>query len=273
MAGFTDAREEVTLLAMLADATNTQLELLSADRHLTHIDEQSAGWAAGVRLICDVDDTLFASINEPVYPGGARYPGALAFVARCGQTRGRPVTILTARPEGQGGVLEDRLRRELDARGVAAATVLSGRALWLLGHEAMAAGKAINLAHLMALHPVDSFVLVGDSGQGDVALARQALDAWPTRIVAVFIHLVNPSLTTLKSGELDHPDSRIVFFGTYVEAARKALSLGLMSQSDVAAVGAEARSELAGIAFDTPAQAVAAQTAMKIALSSATIRS
>ena len=369
VAGFTDAREEVTLLSMLADATNAELEWLSSDRHLTHdlvasiedhiagdpnrrrlldwavarlpkldpgaqaswlpaftgigdegrqaivavmraatgdglrrlldavdargdhrdlawivfdhlgaeqreavlahIRAQAAGWTPGVRLICDVDDTLFASVNEPVYPGGAMYPGALAFLARCGQTRGsRPITILTARPEGQGGLLEDRLRRELTARGVATATVLSGRTLWLLGHEAMATGKAINLAHFMELHPADRFVLVGDSGQGDVVLARQALAAWPGRILAVFIHLVNPSLATLKSGELDAPDARIVFFSTYVEAARAAVALGLLAPADVAAVIAEARGELGGIAFFTPAQALAAQSALDRAISS-----
>jgi len=372
VAGFTDTREEATLLAMLADATNAQLEWLSLDRHLTHdlvtsiedhiagdpnrrrlldwavgrlpnlepsaqaawlpaftgigdlgrqaivaimqaatgdglrrlldavdargdhkdlawivfdhlddeqrevvlahIQEQAAGWVPCVRVICDVDDTLFASINEPVYPGGAMYPGALAFLARCGQvhSHSQPITVLTARPEGQGGVLEDRLRRELAARGVAAATVLSGRTPWLFGDGAMAAGKGVNLAHMVALHPADRFVLVGDSGQGDVTLARQALSTWPGCVLAVFIHMVIPSQATLRSGELDHPDGRIVFFGTYVEAAREALALGLMSRTDVAAVIAEARGELAGIGFHTVGQAGEARSALESAIISIT---
>ena len=211
-----------------------------------------------MRVISDVDDTLLAGRNDPIFPNGTLYPGAVSFLARCGQVGvgHAPITILTARPEGRFGVMENMWRRALAARGVPTATMLSGSVRRALGHKSIVAGKAVNLGNLLALHPKDRLVLVGDTGQGDVALARQALDNFPDRVLAAFIHMVIPSRTTLRTDK-----SGIVFFGTYVEAAMRASELGLLSEADVASVVADSRVELAGVKFRTPEKAAAAKMA------------
>ena len=240
----------------------TRLGPLQQRTVLAHIAAQSGDWTPVIRVVSDMDDTLVAASNDPGYPSGALYPGAVAFLARCGQDGDarEPITILTARPEGRG-LLEDRLRRALAARGVPTATVLMGNLTKIFGHATIVAGKARNLQYLVALYPKDRFVLVGDSGQGDVALARQAMDTYSGRVVAAFIHKVTPSRTTLRSDT-----SGIIFFDTYVEAAVQACQLGLLTEADVAAVVTEARVELGAIEFRNLAQAVAAYAALEDAV-------
>ena len=225
------------------------------DAMLRHIARQAKGWTPVVRVVSDMDDTLMASLNDPIYPSGVLYPGVLAFLARCGA--GAPVTIVTARPEGRSGVLEDRLRRLLAARGVPTATVLSGSFRNLTSYNAMARRKAANIRNLAALHPADQLVLVGDSGQGDVKLARRVTQAWPGRVPAFFIHELMPSAVTMHRDE-----GAMLFFSTYVEAAAKAVTVGLLSQDDLAAVVDEAQADLAKIVFRTAAQAEVARASL-----------
>jgi len=226
------------------------------DAVLAHIAAQSRDWPAERHVVVDVDDTLFSSIHDAVYPVGTLYPGVLEFLARCGG--GTPVIVVTARPEGQAGVFEDRLRRRLDGYGLTSVAVLSGRLLQVFTDAAMAARKGANLDHLMALHPVDRFVLVGDDGQGDVMLAHQAIKAWGDRIAGVFIHHVAEGAVATVPG--------ISFFSCYAEAARQARTLGLLSARDAAAVACRARDELLAVTFDSPARERAAREAFNQAL-------
>ena len=219
---------------------------------LSHIDEMAPDWPRCVHVVTDVDDTLYASINDKVYPAGTVYPGALEFLTLCG--RGAPVIVVTARPE----VLEDRLRRRLDGFGLSDVAVLSGRVGQVFSNGAMAARKAVNLEHLMALHAGDRFVLVGDDGQGDVTLAQQAIARWGDRVAGVFIHHVMSGPVT--------PVDGIAFFGSYVEAATAAQTLGLMTSSDVHQVAQGARAGLASVVFESPARERAARQEFNRAL-------
>ena len=237
----------------------TRLDGAQRDAVLAHIAQQGESWPEAVRVISDVDDTVVATFVDPLYPSGTVYPGVLALLERCGH--GAPVTIVTARPEGQAGFLEDHLRRMLAARSVATATVLSGRLRNLLGYNAMATRKVINIEHMTQLHPKDNFVLFGDTRQGDIQLAHRAVEAWPGRVLGVFIHeLAQPRPP-------DHQDSRrVTFFDTYIDAAATAVNWGLLTTGDLDAVVAEARQDLAGVAFRNAANAQAAQVSLQVSI-------
>ena len=225
---------------------------------LSRIAEAAAAWPECRHVVADVDDTLYSSLNDKVYPGGTVYPGALEFLTHCG--RGAPVIVVTARPEA----LEDNLRRRLDGYGLHDVAVLSGRLGQVFSNGAMAARKGVNLEHLMALHPNDRFVLVGDDGQGDVTLAREAMGRWGRRVAGVFIHHILPGPVT--------PVDGIVFFGSYVEAADGARALGLMTRRDVKRMARDARDVLTSIQFDSPARERAARQQFNEALDVSGVR-
>jgi len=263
----TDGNELRELLATLdtqgdhRDVEWIVYQYLDSDQRtavLGHIAEASGTWPECVRVVVDADDTLFSAINDSVYPRGVLYPGVLEFVALCG--RCAPAIVVTARPE----VLEDRLRRRLDGYGLVDVAVLSGRLGQLSTYDAMAARKAVNLEHLMALHPRDRFVLIGDDGQGDVMLARQAIAQWGDRLAGVFIHHVAQGPVT--------PVDGIAYFRSYLEAAVAAQRLELMRRSDVQTVARSARDGLASLQFDTPARERAAKVEFNQALELADVR-
>ena len=187
---------------------------------LGHIAEQSSSWTPAIRVVSDVDDTVIASINDRSHPTGELYPGVITFLTQLGDDPG--ITFLTARLQGRFGVMEDLLRQQLLALGLPTATVLTGRIGFIATRRAQARRKAINLGHLLALHPNERVILVGDTVQGDVILANYALKTWPDRMVAVFIHLV---------GELkDRPAAGIVCFKDYEQAWQQAEERGLLQR-------------------------------------------
>ena len=221
---------------------------------LAHIGVESAAWPGAVRVVVDIDDTLFASLHDRVYPHGVLYPGALAFLTRCGGPTkygrgGAPLTVVTARPE----MLEPGTWRQLTRLGVPALAVLSGSVTSVATDGAMADRKAVNVEHLLVLHPKDRLVLVGDDGQGDLDLARQALAEWPSRVAAVFIHHVASAPPS--------PVAGVTFFDNYVDAAAQAAGLGLLQPGDVTRVAHAAHDELAGLRFADPAREWAARDA------------
>ena len=219
---------------------------------LCRIAEAAPSWPRCVHVVADVDDTMYSSINDKVYPGGVLYPGVIEFLTLCG--RDAPIIVVTARPEA----LEDGLRRRLDGYGLHDVAVLSGRLGQVFSNGSMAARKVVNLEHLIALHPNDRFVLVGDDGQGDVMLAREAIARWGDRVAGVFIHHILPGPVT--------PVDGVNFFGSYIEAAAAARALGLMTGRDVKQVARSARDELTAVRFDSASRERAAKQQFNKAL-------
>lgn len=95
---------------------------------MRHLEAELGGGARPrLKLVSDIDDTLFASQHDRSYPHRRQpYPGARAFHYAFGLKR--PiwdlVAFLTARPEGVDGAARRQTRAQLDQVGYGRATLL-----------------------------------------------------------------------------------------------------------------------------------------------------
>ena len=147
-----------------------------------------------IKALSDVDDTLYASLNDRRYPRGKTYPGVTEFYRQLlrGSSHaagaGGDLVFLTARPKIRTGNIEDLTHFQLRERGVGQATILSGDFLHLIGSEAIAQRKFENFVQYQQLFPEYGFVFIGDSGQGDALFGERILGDFPHRVRAVVIH-------------------------------------------------------------------------------------
>lgn len=205
---------------------------------------------AGTKLLSDIDDTLYASLNDKRYDKGTIYPGVHAFHAALagkpadGQT---DLVFLSARPRDRMGILETVwTQRSLEKMGTAANVVLSGSLLGLLNHERMAAKKLENFEEYAALFREYRFVFVGDSGQGDPALAQSLRARHAAEVPLTFIHdLGDPGLDAAQRAEA-RAEGR-VYFDSYVGAALAAAEHGLVSDDGLRAVVEASEAALPGL--------------------------
>jgi hypothetical protein len=202
-----------------------------------------------IRVLSDIDDTIYASLHDTRYPKGTLYPGVLAFYRELAgvapETQGAGfVTFISARPGDRGGLVERVTRETLTEFGFDGATLLAGTLRGLRSHEAMAQTKRTNLARYRALYPEYRFVFVGDSGQGDAAFGAMILADFPDDVLAVFIHdVVNEAdgRFPLPAAERAVEAGRqIYYFDTYPDAARIAQELQLLDAAAVERVEAAA---------------------------------
>lgn len=166
-----------------------------------------------LRVVSDIDDTIYSSLKDQRYPTGTVYPGVVELY---GQLTALPPIFLTARPELALSMMERLTHRQLRHLGWKEATVLSGSLPGLLGHRRMAEQKARTLTSYAELFPEYRFLFFGDSGQGDWALAK-LLFANKGRIIEhAFIHEIAQGGRKRKT-----PHPRIHFFENFAEAADK----------------------------------------------------
>lgn len=231
--------------------------------HLATADDDLA--ERQLRVLSDIDDTVYCSLHDPRYPKGTAYPGVHALYTALGQRAGFDpatdgvVTFLSARPGDRAGLVESATLDQLRGQGFERATLLVGTALGLRSHDAMADGKIENFELYRSLYPEYRFVFVGDSGQGDVAFGRHILANYPDDVAAVLIHDVVASV------EGPGTEPRLRFFDTYAGAAKQARDLGLLSPEAAGPVEAATRDGLAGLPLDEAARqalltALAAET-------------
>lgn len=206
-----------------------------------------------VKLLSDIDDTVYASLNDPRFQKGALYPGVHAFFAALDEgpraaAKG-DVLFLTARSRLEADVTFDTLAR----LGFDVPTVMTGslatylrRILEPLGkgdwaYRAMGARKVDNFQRHEQLFPEYAYVFCGDNGQGDVHAGLGMLKQKPERMHGIFIHVVKE-----RSAE---GDEGIGYFHTYVGAAAQALKAGLISKEQAAGVAHAALGALETTAF------------------------
>lgn len=185
---------------------------------------------SGIKVLTDVDDTLYANLVERRYPKKAIYPGVIEMydsVYRepdgANVPPGRiPITTLSARPNPIGGILEEGSIASLThlTGDRLLPSALSGRTvssiigtLETLGRklapgvfdgdlddaeQAIGEVKYQNFRRYAAVYPEYRFVFFGDSGQADALTADRMLDdeQLSKRVVATFIH-------DLRSGSVD----------------------------------------------------------------------
>jgi len=222
------------------------------DEILAHIATQAADLSRDeIKILSDVDDTLYANWKDDRYPSKTVYPGVIQLYREL-DTGQNPRTgyvgdlvFVTARPSG-GGLIERRTHASLRKRGIDKATVLSGSFRRVLGNATIASKKLENFLQYAELFPEYDFVFYGDSGQGDVRFGQDMLRAHPARVRAVFIHDVVGTPAPVRD---DFTRQRIYFFDTYVGAASIAWSLGLLSTAALERVIDAARADFACIPF------------------------
>lgn len=215
----------------------------------------------GVKVLSDIDDTVFPMIHERRYPRGhTPVPGALPFLQALDDgpvdnplSRG-DLTFLTARPEVAFGLVEGSTKDALRKAGIASSSVLAGALTNLHTKDAMADGKMTNVEHYRLLFPEYGKVFVGDSGQGDVLVGQRMREEHPEAIPAVFIH----DVVATEAGER----ARLAALGvhvvdTYVGAVTIAHGLGLVSDEGVTRVVDETVAALDEVAWEDPRQEAA----------------
>lgn len=255
--GRTDLRDEQTIARLFLSETGERLTRLKLDvdqardghdlLHILYHDIDSADLrfdlihhfqtqslsgplrhSAGLRVVSDIDDTIFSSLHDSRFKRGTIYPGVLELLSELSPYA--PV-FLTARPELANSLFERVTHRQLTRYGLEGCTVLSGRLPGLLGHRRMAEQKARTLTQYCELYPEFRFIFIGDSGQGDMALSLSLLGRKPSPIERAFIH----KLADHHPGSVsNHP--AIQTFDSYAHAATLLSEHGYLSAEQVALI-------------------------------------
>jgi hypothetical protein len=177
--------------------------------------------ARGIKVLSDVDDTMYANLFDGRYPKTRTlYPGLLEFYAAMKrepfESEGIPVTILSARPNPVGGLAEEGSLKSLaeysslqlrpsalsgevvsSTLGTLESFVRTRLGGWLdrtphQQEDAIGLVKFERFEKFSGVYPEYHYVFVGDSGQADALTARMMLDAVPpdgsSRVITTFIH-------------------------------------------------------------------------------------
>lgn len=239
------------------------------DEVLAHIAREAAAAPSGeLKVLSDIDDTLYCNWTDERYPAKALYPGVRALhreldLGTDGVGRPGDIVFLTARPGDRAGVVEGQTLATLAGLGVPRCVVLAGSLLDVTSNEAIARGKVENFARYVQLFPEYGFVFTGDSGQGDAIAAAAMVKDHPEVTRAVFIHDVVSSSAEVRA---EWAGKGVPFFDTYVGAAVHALEQGLMTTAGLGRVARVAEAELAAITFDDEAAREARRAELRVDL-------
>jgi hypothetical protein len=210
--------------------------------------------APEVKVLSDIDDTIYRNWVDPRFPAKTVYPGVRALYRELdlgADERGREgdLGFLTARPGDRAGVVEGETLATLSGLGIARAIVLTGSLGNITTNEAIAEGKLANFVRYERLFPEYGFVFLGDSGQGDAILAEWLMRDHAQATRAVFIHDV---VSTGRRGRAAWLEKRVPLFDGYVGEAVEAHAKGLISAAGLARVARAALADFAGITFEDP---------------------
>jgi hypothetical protein len=200
----------------------------------------------GVKVLTDVDDTMYANLIERRYPKKTLYPGVLEFYdsLRHEPFEAKPIciTTLSARPNPIGLKLEDaslaglveftnRKLRPSALSGKLASSLIGSLQTVLRANQTrldllsddishgqedkIGRVKFLNFTEFARVYPEYRFVFVGDSGQADALTAQLMVTQNSTeasRVLTTFIHDLRRSENDAESASnsfaslLQHPD-------------------------------------------------------------------
>ncbi len=189
----------------------------------------------GIKVLSDVDDTMYANLIDERYPKKTLYPGVLEFYDSLKkepfELRAIPVTTLSARPNPIAGELEERSLESLveftkertkerlcpsALSGALVSSTVGTIQTWLRANldllsdeiphgqeDRIGEVKFENFLRFSAVYPEYRHVFVGDSGQADALTAQLMVTMGskeePSRVVTTFIHDLRQSAGDEKS--------------------------------------------------------------------------
>lgn len=257
--------EELRALKRAVDARGTEEDLgklvfsdIDDEALQTRILEHFAAEAAEVtvrdlKIVSDIDDTFYANWKDKRYPAKTVYPGVLQVLAELDHgTRGDDpsgdLMFVTARPEDGLGLVETKTRDALGKRGAVGITVFTGNLGSLFGSRVIARKKLDNFARIARLYPEADFVILGDTGQGDVAFGRAAKELLGERVKAVLMHDVAETPAEERKALLEQ--AGILVFDTYLGAALFLHRRGLISRDGLERIRQITWDEVALVHFE-----------------------
>ena len=205
-----------------------------------------------LKILSDVDDTLYANWKDRRYPPKTVYPGVLQLyreLDRGPEANPSPpgdVAFLTGRPGGPCGLFEDRYHGRLGAKGLEDTVILTGTLVHQFVNRWIFKQKWANFDVFQDLYPEFDFVLFGDSGQADPGLLAALVKAWPGRVRAAMIHDVMANPPAVRQ---EWVLKGVYFFDTYVGAAAELVRRGLLEPAAARRVLEVARLELEALHF------------------------
>lgn len=208
----------LSLLTADIDSPELRFDILKHFREAAEVPRNPS--ERPLRVVSDIDDTLYSSLKDPRHPRGSLYKGVLELFAALSSL---PPVFLTARPELIAALFERLTHRQLRRYGLEKPTVLSGTLRGLFGHRRMAEQKARTLTSYTEMYPEFRFVFFGDSGQGDMALAESLLESPESVIERAFIHKISDGHVGSRTS-----NARIHLFSDYAEAAEQLHELGYL---------------------------------------------
>eukprot|EP01103_Thecamoeba_quadrilineata_P012547 TRINITY_DN3262_c0_g1_i2.p1 TRINITY_DN3262_c0_g1~~TRINITY_DN3262_c0_g1_i2.p1 ORF type:complete len:413 (+),score=81.87 TRINITY_DN3262_c0_g1_i2:708-1946(+) len=239
------SKESLTLLKNLCDAGGTHrdlqrlifFEMRSAqlrEKIVNHFQSEAnkfKDYKSELKILSDIDDTLCCKLYDRRWPWGTIYPGVRQFyreldIEKDEAGRVGDLVFLTARPSGYKGIVENSTHALLKSSGLhTQPSILAGATTHFLGNSRMAVMKSRNFGQYAQLYPEYRFAFIGDSGQGDVALAEMMLKEEKIKLEGVFIHDINGTPT---ERQVQLKVFRIFFFTNYSAAGAYAYQIGLI---------------------------------------------
>lgn len=178
---------------------------------------------AGIKVLSDVDDTMYANLIDTRYPRKTLYPGVLEFYDSLKQEPFNlqviPVTTLSARPNPIAGILEEGSLKSLaefrdsTGRRLCPSALSGDLGSSFLGtvetllrknlhplhdkiphdrENEIGRVKFMNFEKFSKVYPEYRYVFVGDSGQADALTAHMMITGEPVAdaagVVTAFIH-------------------------------------------------------------------------------------
>lgn len=195
-----------------------------------------------VRIISDLDDTIYCNWADRRFPPKTVYPGVLQLHK---ELRG-DLVVLTGRVGDPGGFLENRYRRRLGALGLKEITILTGTLVHQFVHPWIFSKKWANLERHYRLFPEMRVVMFGDTGQADPEFLSKAARHYGIQVAKALLHNVK-ELPPARRALCDH--SGVALFDTYVGAALLLYRDGLLCAQKLTRVMEAAQQDLEKINF------------------------
>lgn len=195
-----------------------------------------------IRIVTDLDDTIYCNWADKRYPPKTVYPGVLQLHQ---ELRG-DLVVLTGRVGDRSGILERRYRKRLGALGVKELTLLTGTLVHQFVHPWIFSKKWANLERHYRLFPEMRIVMFGDTGQADPEFLSKAARHYGVQVAKALLHNVK-ELPPARRAVCDQ--SGVTVFDTYVGAALQLFRAQLLSAEKLERVMQAALQDLDRITF------------------------